>query len=399
MLDYLPFIIFLMILAVFLQADSILTVAYMLLGSFLLGIWWDRRGIQKLHVQRRMNKHAFINENLSVEINFSNPSILPIIWMEIHESLPTTLRATQEFKQVISLGMRGKKTIHYHLNPTRRGYYPIGPLFITSGDLFGIAKPAERQFETDYLTVYPQIYPLAQLGLPSRSPFGVIKHHNPIYEDPSRIKGKRGYQPGDSQRMIDWKATAVSGKLQVKQYEASIAHEIALYLDLAASSYDVKKRFYAVELAISVAASVASWATKKKERVGLFTNGSDGFQADKEARSIPVRSGSGHLMSLLEVLARLDVADTAANPFLLQKSLSDLPWGTTLIYISGQMDEACLNQLINAQRQGMHVVVLIVGQTPNWHNLKAQLNQLKIQSHLITASSDIAELAVTTTIK
>jgi len=64
MTDYLPFIIFLMILAVFLKAGPALTVFYMLIGTFLLSLWWNKRGLQHLNVTRHYSDHAFLGDEV-----------------------------------------------------------------------------------------------------------------------------------------------------------------------------------------------------------------------------------------------------------------------------------------------------------------------------------------------
>jgi hypothetical protein len=90
--------------------------------------------------------------------------------------------------------------------------------------------------------------------LPSRSPIGTLRHTQPIFEDPSRVRGKRDYTTGDSLRRVDWKATATTGRLQVKQFEPSIALETALFLNLNADEYLQRTRLDATELAIVIAA-------------------------------------------------------------------------------------------------------------------------------------------------
>ena len=54
---------------------------------------------------------------------------------------------------------------------------------------------------------------LTSLSLPSHSPLGTLRHTQPIFEDPSRVTGKRDYISGDSLRRVDWKATAATGRL------------------------------------------------------------------------------------------------------------------------------------------------------------------------------------------
>jgi uncharacterized protein (DUF58 family) len=155
--------------------------------------------------------------------------LLPAVWLRIQESVPVDL-SMKNLKQVVSLGPRGKMHFEYVLRARKRGYYRIGPLFVSSGDLIGFMREQRREGSTDHLIIYPRIVPLVNIKLPSRSPMGTMRHTQPIFEDPTRVLSKRDYVAGDSLRRIDWKATAATGRMQVKQFEPSIALETMLFL-------------------------------------------------------------------------------------------------------------------------------------------------------------------------
>ena len=361
MADFLPFLIFLMILAVFLQAGPAITVFYMIIGTFILGLWWQKRALKHLKVTRRFIDHAYLGETIQIELIIENTSLLPILWLEIHESLPVNLRAGRDIKEVLSLGLRGKKTIHYEINAFKRGYYPIGPLLIESGDPLGLTKPSQITIPESPLTIYPHIVDLAALGLPSRSPFGTLRNENPVYEDPTRLMGKRGFQNGDSVRKIDWKSSASSGELLVKLYEASIALELALLLDLDKTSYEIDSFYDATELAVTAAASLAAWSKRHQQSVGLFTNGLDPLAADRLSHALPPRKGAGHLISLLELLARIQPGISCPVGSWLEDVRGELSWGTTLIFISGKVSPETFDQLFQARKAGLNPVILLTG--------------------------------------
>ncbi len=362
MADFLPFLIFLMILAVFLQAGPALTVFYMIIGSFLLGLWWQKRALKHLKVTRHFIDHAYLGETVQIDLTIENTSLLPILWLEVHESLPVNLRAGRDIKEVFSLGLRSKKTIRYEINAFKRGYYPIGPLIIESGDPLGLTKPSQVSIPEANLTIYPRIVDLAALGLPSHSPFGTIRNENPVYEDPTRLMGKRNFQNGDSVRKIDWKSSASSGELLVKLYEASLALELAVLLDLDKASYDMDSFYDATELAVTAAASLAAWSKQHQQSVGLFTNGLDPLSPNTESHVLATRKGAAHLISLLELLARIQPGSTCPVGPWLQDTRGLLSWGTTLIYISGKVSPETFEQLFQARKAGLNPVILLTGQ-------------------------------------
>jgi uncharacterized protein (DUF58 family) len=190
---------------------------------------------------------------------------------------------------------------------------------------------------------------------------GTLRHHEPIFEDPTRVRGKRDYVTGDSLRRIDWKSTAVTGRLQVKQYEPSIALETMIFLDLCEAQYLLKERFQATELAIVIAASIASWVVRKKQSVGLATNGLDPLKAGGPPPPLPVRKGRGQLMRVLESLARLQTAEAEPLTDMVRRISANLAWGTTLIMITGQVDENLFDELFQARRSGLDSFLVLCG--------------------------------------
>jgi uncharacterized protein (DUF58 family) len=394
MVDYLPFIIFLMILAVFLRAESALTVIYMVAGTFLLGFWWNKRALRHIEMTRNYVEHAFLGEVVSVVLKIKNKSFLPILWLEIHEGLSVDIRSGSGLKQVFSLGIREEKQINYDLMPRKRGYYPLGPLVISSGDPLGLMGPTHKEFPSGPLTVYPQVVNLPAFGLPSQSPFGTIKHRNPVFEDPSRILGKRDFQTGDSIRRIDWKASAATGQLQVKLYEASISLELTILLDLHRSSYALKTFYTATELSISAAASVAAWGKTHRQSVGLITNGVDPQHNDQMPTPLAPRTGTGHFIYILEILARIQPGEVLPFENLVQDALADLTWGATLVVISGNLHENMLVQLFRARKRGINPAIIFTGQTPDYQSLKNLAEYYKIMLFKAAYPPDLKMMGV-----
>ena len=395
MADFLPFLIFLMVLAVFLQAGPALTVFYMIIGTFLLGFWWQKRALRHLKVSRQFIDHAYLGETVQIELTIENTSLLPILWLEVHESLPVNLRAGRDIKEVFSLGIRSQKTIRYEINAFKRGYYPIGPLILESGDPLGLTKPSQVSIPDSPLTIYPRIVDLAALGFPSRSPFGTIRDQNPVYEDPTRLMGKRGFQNGDSVRRIDWKSSAARGELLVKLYEASIALELALLLDLDKRSYPIENYYDATELAVTAAASLAAWSRQHQQSVGLFTNGQDPLAEAAASHALPPRKGAGHLVSLLELLARIQPGESQPVDPWLQNTRGALSWGTTLVFISGQISPEAFDQLFQARKAGLNPIILLTGKLTNLQEIRRTAAGYHLPLYTAESSADIRAMSAT----
>jgi uncharacterized protein (DUF58 family) len=389
MSDYLIFLVILFVIAALLGGDFIFKVLYLFMGVYILGRWWSRRAIRNLKFTRRFSNRAFIGEDVNVTLKVSNLNWLPVVWLRINESIPVNLGSPDSIQKVISLGPNSEESHNYVLRARKRGYYPIGPLFASTGDLLGLEGENKIQAKPDYLTVYPRIIQFTNIKIPSNSPLGSLRHKQPIFEDPTRIIGKRDYVDGDSLRRVDWKSTAVTGRLQVKQFEPSIALETAIFLNVNLDEYHQRQRVDSTELAIILAASIANWITTQKQAVGLVTNGVDPLSEGRNFKAVPTKGGRGHLMRILDVLARVKPVESTPFIELLQRESVFLPWGTSLILITGNADEQLFDKVFRIRQSGLHVFLIAVGLIVNVKNIKIRADHFKIPFYHVRNELDI----------
>jgi uncharacterized protein (DUF58 family) len=275
--------------------------------------------------------------------------------------------------------------------------------------VFGFYTRSMSTAAPTFLTVYPKIVPLAHLGLPSKSPFGSLKTHKIIYEDPSRIVGVRDYVPGDSLRKINWKVSAALGKLQVRKFEPAITLDTLIFLNLNLEEYDLAYADGATELAITVAASIANHLAGLRQPVGLISNGHDpaaaegdeleveaprglsapqpwelerpldgqvdrrgvnelGFalptslrvRATRPSIAVPPGKGRAHLMRVLEALARAQARAAVPLATLLRQQAVRLPWGSTVVVVTWGRGLGLVEALVGLRKSGYNVVVVLV---------------------------------------
>ncbi len=386
--DLIVFLVFLLVVAAFVNGDFAITIAYLFIGAFLLGQLWVRHISKAVRYDRIMDSHAFWGEYVPVRIKVSNPTLLPVPWLQIYESIPVNLVAGKPVKQVINLGPHGRAEIDYRVHARKRGYYPIGPLFVSLGDMLGLFEIRNGKASTDYLTVYPRIIPLTRVSLPSYSPLGTLRINQPIFDDPSRILSKRDYTSGDSLRRIDWKASAVAGKLQVKQYELSIELEAVLFLNMNSSDYAPQVRIDLIELAIIIAASLANWVTLKKQSIGLVTNGVSVLDESGIQPILP-HKGRAHLMRILETLAQVQAKDAISITRMLQMHGSKLSWGTTIVIITGQIDDALFDEVFETRRRGQKVVLIVAGRASHVQTMKNRAENFNLPFYSFTNVEDL----------
>lgn len=360
---FLPTLLVLCVVAIIVQSDVLSITVWSLIAAYVVLRAWTRRSTGALAVERRVNGRAFVGEVLDVSLRVRNTGLLPIPWLEMNETLPMELQRSEMPAEVLSLGPRAEREVHYTVRCRRRGYYDIGPLRIWTGDLLGIERQLTDLPSVEHLIVYPRIVPLQRLHLPTSSALVALPAHLPLYHDPSRVVGVREYMPTDSLRRIHWTATARLGQIMVKEYQPSIARSTTYCLDLNLRSYEAGERHHAVELAITAAASLAHH-TIMSDRLAanLVTEAFDPLEG--RVCRIATLSGarSAHLMSILEALARVRAAPTEDFALLFQKECAALPAGSTIVAITGMRSASLDHSLLQAARLGLAVALIVVSQ-------------------------------------
>jgi uncharacterized protein (DUF58 family) len=178
--------------------------------------------------------------------------------------------------------------------------------------------------------------------------------------------------------------------LLVKQYQPAISRETLICLDLDREDYGQRQRYSASELAIVVAASIANHVIFQEGLpVGLTTEAWDPL-LDKQARFfLPPRSERTHLMSLLEVLARVQLTAGTSFADVLRRESANLSWGATLTVITGRESEALFDTLVYLQRAGFAVALIIVQPAYPSAAPQERANLLGVPVHRVWAEQEL----------
>jgi len=389
MRNLLLFVLGLFLIAAIFRVDFFFYLLYIFFGLYFLSRVWTDRVMRAIVCRREFQDRAFLGERVPVTLHVRNRGLLPAPWLRIHESLPIELKSPSFFRCVTSLLPHEDVTLTYELDCRRRGYYPIGPLLLRSGDLFGVQTASREAPSTDALTVYPRIVPLRELGLPAQTPFGVIPTRQRLYEDPTRIVGVRKYQSGDSIRHIHWTATAATGTLQVKRFEPAISIESQIMLNLNRDEYTLSRVVTATELGIVTAASIANHLVEKRQTVGLGCNGIDPLGENLPDIILPPRKGREQLMHILAVLARVQAGKGRPFANLLRQMGLYLTWGGTGIIISAHADEELFDNMLLLKRSGYHLVLILLDPKEPFRGIQERAHKVGIRAYQVWEERDL----------
>lgn len=369
--------ILMILLGLMIGQRAILVLPIFLLLTIAAGQWWNARALRDVTYRRRMSRtRAFPGETVEIEVLVENGKSLPVPWLRVEDDWPLAVPPTDsqalgpshlmdmgELTNLFALRWYERVRRHYTLQTDQRGVYGLGPTRLRSGDVFGLFHSERTIADQDFLIVYPRIYPLPELGLPAKEPFGNQRARRRLFEDPSRTMGARDFQPGDSFRHVHWPATARRQQLQARVYEPTTTLTAVICLNVATLARPWEGILpELLERAIVVAASLAAHAAETRYAVGLISNGAVP-RSDRSIRIKPSRNPD-QLMHILEMLAAITgYVTTPMGRFLLRESPA-LPWGATLVVVTPILTDELVAALDQLRAAGRQIVLVSLAHEP-----------------------------------
>jgi uncharacterized protein (DUF58 family) len=382
---------------------------------------WYRFCLSEVTVRRHLElERAEIGDEIPYVITIENRKLLPLPRLDLEDEVPedssiigAVVRSSYKtgrarLTNAFSLWAMQRVTRRYRMRVLERGAFTFGPMLLQSGDPLGVLTRAEVLEQPARLLVHPLILPLERLELVAQAPFGERATLRRLLADPLRVAGVRDYAPGDDPRHIHWKATARTGALRTKVFEPSAHHTLTIFLDLRTFGRDDRLfgqgQFVGVdhdlsELAISAAASVASWGLEQGYAVGLCANGmlqphgddlgihkrsatagSAGSAGSASIGVVPTgttrhaagrlriapAADAGQLLRLMDALARLVAFVPRSINEIVVEETPRLPYGSTVVYVGAAqaLGGEGVETFHRLRAAGHSVTLLLTGDTP-----------------------------------
>ncbi|MXY36860.1 MAG: DUF58 domain-containing protein [Dehalococcoidia bacterium] len=335
---------------------------------------WARYIFRRVNVSSSLSEaRAFQGEQVELRFEIENRKPLPLPWFDLRVAISEELEIEGEELPAASapglnwltrrgaLGWYERRRWRMQVSSRERGQFQIGPTQLHSADILGIFP---RHFDAPEMTpfiAYPRVFALDDLGFPADRPLGDSKGRNRIFEDPLRIAGLRDYEPGDPLRRIDWKATARHGELQSRVYEPSAVQHLYVLLNIDTLEHSWEGYLKDdLERTVSMAASLAVWATGRRYAVGLLANGSLP-NSDRPIRLPPSRARTQlpRILETLAVVQPLTMGDLAGR---LRREASRLPLGSTLILAAAFIPDELAEAMRRLQDEGYRVAVVVTSE-------------------------------------
>ncbi|MBM3982230.1 MAG: DUF58 domain-containing protein [Planctomycetes bacterium] len=422
--------------ALALEAGLVAFAGYVVLGVYLVSRWLARRWVHDLDAKRECDAAPReVGESTEVKVTLTNTGALPIAWVLVEDLVPAfalkarTARLSVKGKRVHVVALRGKqtKTIKYTVTFAMRGYYPLGPALLETGDVFGLHRRHRVVGAPVYVMVYPKVVALPKYDFASERPIGEVRLQNRLHEDPTRTAGVRQYVLGDPLQRVHWKVTARTGQLHCRIYEPTTLAGATILVDFHSAGYHARGEPHRSELAVTTAASVAYAVSLLNQQVGFASNGRDaadrireeslaagsaearaeGYSTRDAARErfemndasdrirpvlVETRRGFDQFQKIREALARLELSDALTFAQLALEVSARIPRDETVIAVLPHVSAETAIALGTLRRQGFAVSAILIGLDEN-HKLEAHGRLLAERVRDVRYLNTVEELA------
>jgi uncharacterized protein (DUF58 family) len=263
--------------------------------------------VEELRVHRELEKEkVFKDDFVHIKVIVENLGKNSFDFIEIRDYFNTQLFRLILGENFISTRIAPKSTIKfsYVLEPKVRGEYPLGPLSVVVKDRLGF-NALERivpDSVTDIL-IYPPYEDIKRIEIlgSKRSlllNYGIQRSKQKGLG--SEFYGMRKYVFGDQFRLIDWKASARTQKLIVKEFESERDITVMILVDSSETMAGGAIENTKFEYAIRACMLLTRVALTRRDNVGVFT-----FSDKKNFNFLKPGGGEDQFYQVLDFVAKV----------------------------------------------------------------------------------------------
>ena len=263
--------------------------------------------VEELKVHRELEKEkVFKDDFFHVKVVIENMGKNSFDFIEIRDYYNLELFRLILGENFITTRIGPKDVIKfsYVLEPRVRGQYPLGPLSVTVKDRLGF-NSLERIVPNSVseILVYPPYEDIKRIEIlgSKRSlqlNYGVQRSKQKGLG--SEFYGMRKYVFGDQFRLIDWKASARTQKLIVKEFESERDISVMILVDSSSSMAGGAIDNTKFEYAIRACMLLAKIALVRRDNVGVFT-----FSTKKDFNILKEGRGEDFFYLILDFVAKV----------------------------------------------------------------------------------------------
>jgi uncharacterized protein (DUF58 family) len=211
-----------------------------------------------------------VDDDLVVTVRVTNGSRAPGLLVTLPDAIGG-LNARHEVIELEGLAPHGVRVAMTEPQPAMRGVHRLPPLWAETGDPLGLFRARRQLGDPLEVTVYPRL-----LGLRSCVLFADLGPHRDWGRHAlaslgaTEFRSIRPHNPGEPLNHVDWKSTAKTGTLMLREMDDPSSGDVTVMLDGTASLVMGEAPRTNYELALQAAGSVADYVLENGRGVTLL---------------------------------------------------------------------------------------------------------------------------------
>lgn len=269
-----------------------------------------------------------------------------------------------------------------------RGVYQVGARSIEITDPFNLFKLSYPVRSRNSVTVLPRRVKLANLQI---LPFDEDAK-NVLFRPRAKAEEldieMRKYAPGDSRRLIHWKATARRGELMSRQYTENIKLGVMLCMDLRPTGLrDWMERAETEDGIIESSIAIVDYCLTHHMACAVY------FSTENDLQKAPIQTESD-FDAFYNLCGRLTFTAKDGSGTLIESSTEHETGAYRYIVVTHELDGALYSAAVRAIACGNDVTVILLRDslTEEQENLWTYMREASIQLVLVPQSRDFVEV-------
>ena len=324
---------------------------YILGLTTVLSFAWSWVSLKTLEVSvdRRSGK-VRVGDNVEGRITVRYTSALPKPVLEVEDL--TDLPGYSSGMAVVPR----PKGLHSWRTVTRtrmRGVYTMGPVRVSSSDIFGMFRWSKLFGGTDSLLVYPKTFDLPHFTIPAAHLSGEVASRKRSHDLTPYAASVREYSVGDSISRIHWNSTARMGRLMSKQFDTGVSSDVWLFIDLFRDVQAGELEESTDEYAVSIAASLAEKYLKLQLPLGAVAYGDQRYFLSAD-------TGAGQYDRVIEALAMSKAEGTVPLESALASEEALWAYPSSLVVMTSSHRPQWVTALREIAKRRVRVAVVLI---------------------------------------
>lgn len=334
-------------------------VFYVFLLAFIFPLIHSFILLKMIHGRVEIPKgYLFTGETIEINYHIQNQSIFSIPYLEIKSNIYKTL--TGEYSDEISFSLEKNKSISHKEDVVlkRRGYYDLGDVVITIGDVFGFYSLRKTLSSNISLLVYPEPIILSTFQVAASQKPGQFSVQNSVFKDKNRVTSLREYRDGDSIRSIHWKLSAKRDSLIIKEYDNPGDNNVIIFIDNHMDLFknDINRRLE--DKTADTALSIVNYCLKENIKVSLETQDHKEYKSIQGEREVDLKA-------FLDLLARFKGNGYYNLTSLITERSELFNQGSTIIIITPNLNKEMGALGIQLGSKNLYPIFITIGDKVN----------------------------------